>query len=100
MAPNSVPKNCAKSAAVRVVDAHAAIAYREMTRLWQAKEIIQLAAHASPECVGSDDEAPPLKQALECVAEMIQVSIEALCSMEEDLKRGRKSGATEVANHG
>jgi hypothetical protein len=99
MASTSVPKNRRNSAAIPNPQGSVAdIAYREMTRLWQAKEIVQLAAHAYPECVGEDE--PALKQALECVAQMIQVSIEALCSLEEDLKSRRKSDAAEVANHG
>jgi hypothetical protein len=92
MASRTISKN-RKSAAVSQLQSVADIAFREMTRLWQAKEIVQLAAHASPECVAHED-LPPLKQALECVAEMIQTSIEALCSLEETVK----ADAAEVAN--
>jgi hypothetical protein len=94
MASTSVPKN-RNSAAIAQSQAHVAdVAFNEMTRLWQAKEIIQLAAHASPECVSAHQDEPPMKQALECAAQMIQTSIEALCTLEADIK----ADAAEVAH--
>jgi hypothetical protein len=92
MALRSVPKNRRDSAAnPHSQDSVADVAYREITRLWQAKEIVQLAAHASDTITPHDEGRPPMQQALECVAEMLQASIEALCSL-------NKSDAAEVAN--